>query len=231
MKNVAGYDVSRLLTGSLGCLGLILEVSIKVLPKPFASDTRCFHMRQSEAIDRLNEWGGQPLPISASAWCDDVLTVRLSGAAAAVDAAAAKMGGERLEDADAFWRDLREQRHAYFEWENTTTPLWRLSLPSATAPLALPGVTLIEWGGAQRWLRLPSQAGSQASQADIQADAATIRAAVAAVGGHASLFRGGDKDVGVFQPLTPAVEKIHRKLKNSFDPRGVFNCGRMYPHW
>jgi glycolate oxidase FAD binding subunit len=106
-----------------------------------------------------------------------------------------------------------------------------LSLPSATAPLALPGVTLIEWGGAQRWLRLPSQAGSQASQADIQADAATIRAAVAAVGGHASLFRGGDKDVGVFQPLTPAVEKIHRKLKNSFDPRGVFNCGRMYPHW
>jgi glycolate oxidase FAD binding subunit len=232
MKNVAGYDVSRLLTGSLGCLGLILEVSIKVLPRPFASDTRRFHMRQSDAIGRLNEWSGQPLPISASAWCDDVLTVRLSGAAAAVDAAAVQMGGERLEDADAFWRDLREQRHAYFDREDSpAAPLWRLSVPSVTAPLALPGVTLIEWGGAQRWLRLPSQAGSQASQADMQADAATIRSAVAAVGGHATLFRGGDKELGVFQPLAPAVEKIHRKLKAGFDPDGVFNCGRMYSHW
>jgi glycolate oxidase FAD binding subunit len=232
MKNVAGYDVSRLLTGSLGSLGLILEASIKVLPRPFATSTRRFQLRQSEAIQRLNEWGGQALPISASAWCDEILTLRLSGAAAAVSAAAAKLGGDRLEDAEAetFWHDLREQRHAYFQqedWERKQeqggiASLWRLSVPSTAAPIALPGVTLIEWGGAQRWLRL-------SGQGEAQADTASVRAAAAAAGGHATLFRGGDKAVGVFQPLAPAVEKIHRKLKASFDPNGVFNCGRMYP--
>ena len=225
MKNVAGYDVSRLLTGSLGTLGLILEASIKVLPKPFATDTRRFQMRQADAIRSLNEWGGQPLPISASAWCGDVLTLRLSGAQAAVDAAIKKLGGERLEHADAFWQDLREQRLAYFNPPGVAdAPLWRLSVPSATAPIALPGAgaTLIEWGGAQRWLR-------QEGPAAVQSDAASIRAAAAAVGGHATLFRGGDKNIGVFQPLAPAVEKIHRKLKAGFDPGGVFNCGRMYP--
>jgi glycolate oxidase FAD binding subunit len=232
MKNVAGYDVSRLLTGSLGSLGLILEASIKVLPRPFVTSTRRFQLRQSDAIHRLNEWGGQPLPISASAWCDDVLTLRLSGAAAAVGAAAAKLGGDRLEDAEAeaFWHDLREQRHAYFRQEDQAqqeqgggASLWRLSVPSAAAPIALPGVTLIEWGGAQRWLRL-------SGPGDPWADAASVRAAAAAAGGHATLFRGGDKEVGVFQPLAPVVEKIHHRLKASFDPNGIFNCGRMYPH-
>jgi glycolate oxidase FAD binding subunit len=217
MKNVAGYDVSRLLTGSLGSLGLILEASIKVLPKPFATDTRRFQMGQAEAIRNLNDWGGQPLPISASAWCDGMLTLRLSGAQAAVDAAIAKLGGERLEHAEAFWQDLCEQRHPYF---NRDAPLWRLSVPSAAAPLALPGATLIEWGGAQRWL--------QPSATDAT-DAAGIRATAAAAGGHATLFRGGDKSIGVFQPLAPAVESIHRRLKAGFDPAGVFNGGRMYP--
>jgi glycolate oxidase FAD binding subunit len=222
MKNVAGYDVSRLLTGSLGSLGLILEASIKVLPRPFATGTRRFQMGQADAIRNLNEWGGRPLPISASAWCDGVLTLRLSGAQAAVDAAVEKLGGERLDDADAFWQDLREQRHAWFQAGDAAAPLWRLSTPSVTPPLALPGDTLIEWGGAQRWLRTEGQA-------DARAEAAAIRAAAAAVGGHATLFRGGDKSVGVFQPLAPAVEKIHRKLKAGFDPGRIFNCGRMYP--
>lgn len=213
MKNVAGYDVSRLLAGSLGTLGLILQVSLKVLPQPFASSTRVFEVDQANAIRLLNEWGGQPLPLSASAWVNNVLTIRLSGAQAAVEAAQKKLGGTELSNGDDFWRDLREQTHGFFG--QPEQPLWRLSLPSVTPPLALDGVQLIEWGGAQRWYR--GSAGVDA-----------IRAAAVAAGGHASLHRGGDKHVGVFQPLAPAVARIHRNLKASFDPSGIFNPGRMY---
>jgi glycolate oxidase FAD binding subunit len=211
MKNVAGYDVSRLLAGSMGTLGLLLEVSLKVLPKPFAETTLQFAMPQDYAIRRLNEWGGQPLPLSASAWHDGRLMVRLSGAQAAVSAARIKMGGEDLPQAQDFWTGLREQQHAFF----SSSALWRLSVPSVTAPLDLPGEQLIEWGGAQRWLKT-------------DADAAIIRAAAEKAGGHASLFKGGDKQAGVFHPLAPAVAKIHRNLKNAFDPSGIFNPGRMY---
>ena len=130
MKNVAGYDVSRLIAGSMGTLGLILEVSLKVLPRPVAEATLRFDLPQAKAIELLNAWAGQPLPISASCWCDDVLTLRLSGAEAAVAAAKAKLGGELLADAAAFWNDLREQRHEFFAGTET---LWRLSLPSITA--------------------------------------------------------------------------------------------------
>lgn len=213
MKNVAGYDVSRLLTGSLGTLGLILQVSLKVLPQPFASSTRVFEVDEANAIRLLNEWGGQPLPVSASAWVNGVLTIRLSGAQAAVDAAQKKLGGTELTNGDDFWRDLREQSHSFFA--DTAAPLWRLSLPSVAEPLPLAGTQLIEWGGAQRWYRGDASAES-------------IRAAAVAAGGHASLYRGGDKRVGVFHPLAPAVAKIHRNLKASFDPSGIFNPGRMY---
>jgi len=214
MKNVAGYDVSRLLAGSLGTLGLILQVSLKVLPLPFAVSTRVFEVDHANAIGLLNEWGCQPLPLSASAWANGVLTIRLSGAQAAVQAAEQKLGGAELSNGADFWRDLREQEHAFFIQDGP--PLWRLSLPSVAAPLDLPGVQLIEWGGAQRWYR---------GDAEVQ----TIRAAALAAGGHASLYRGGDKQLGVFAPLAPAVAKIHRRLKASFDPSGVFNPGRMYP--
>ncbi len=212
MKNVAGYDVSRLLAGSLGVFGLIAEVSLKVLPQPVAECTVQLHVNQDEALRRLNEWGGQPLPVSASSWHDGVLTVRLSGARSAVDAARRRIGGDLLDDADAWWRALREHEAAFFTAEGS---LWRLSLPTVVPPLALPGTQLIEWGGAQRWIRS-------------EADAATIRAAVSRAGGHATLFRGGDRHAGVFQPLAPAVHAIHRQLKNVFDPAGVFNRGRMY---
>lgn len=214
MKNVAGYDVSRLLAGSLGTLGLILEVSLKVLPKPFAQSTRCFEMKQAEAIQRLNEWGGQPLPISASAWIDGVLSIRLSGAQAAVNAAQQKMGGTALSNADAFWQAVREQTHDFFK--SNEASLWRLSMPSVAPVIALPGTQLLEWGGAQRWLKT-------------SADELSIRTIVEKVGGHATLFKGGDKSVGVFHPLAPAVAAIHRNLKVSFDPSGIFNPGRMYP--
>lgn len=214
MKNVAGYDVSRLLTGSLGTLGLILEVSVKVLPKPVAQQSLRFAMTEAEALHQMNVWGGQPLPISASCWHQGRLTVRLSGARAAVDAAIIKMGGEVLADADTFWDQLREHQMDFFA--ESTEGLWRLSLPSTTAVLQLPGETLTEWGGAQRWLKTT-------------ADATTIRAAAEAAGGHAILFRGGDKSVGVFHPLKAPVADIHRRLKASFDPAGIFNPHRMYP--
>lgn len=213
MKNVAGYDVSRLLTGSLGTLGLILEVSLKVLPRPFAQHSLQFAMSEQDALHQLNVWGGQPLPLSASCWVDGNLYVRLSGAQAAVDAAIAKMGGTDLPEAENFWDGVREQTHTFFSAQQQA--LWRLSLPTVAPPLALPGEQMIEWGGALRWLKTT-------------ADAETIRSVAANAGGHATLFKGGDKSVGVFQPLAPAVARIHRNLKQAFDPAGIFNPRRMY---
>ena len=211
MKNVAGYDVSRLMAGSLGTLGLILEVSLKVLPRPVAEATLRFDLPQAKAIEAMNAWAGQPLPVSATCWHADTLTLRLSGAEAAVAAAKQKLGGEAVDDAAAFWDDLREQRHSFFAGGET---LMRLSVPSVAPVLDLPGGQLIEWGGSQRWWR---------------GDAAAARKAASRAGGHAVLFRGGDKSMGVFQPLPDAMMNIHRRLKAAFDPRGVFNPGRLYP--
>ncbi|ALK95787.1 glycolate oxidase [Massilia sp. WF1] len=223
MKNVAGYDVSRLLAGSLGTLGLLLEVSVKVLPLAYREATLRFEMSEVDAIRTLNEWAGQPLPISASCWIDGVLALRLSGAQAAVDAAIRSLGGAHggphgdylMPDCAAFWAGLREQRHAFFDGD---TPLWRLSVPPTASALVLGGPQLIEWGGAQRWLRADGDAIT----------AQRIRATVSACGGHATLFRGGDKNVGVFQPLAPAIARIHERLKAGFDPANIFNPGRMY---
>jgi len=212
MKNVAGYDVSRLLAGSLGTLGLLLEVSVKVLPRPFAETTLRLEMSELDAIRKLNEWGGQPLPISASCWHNGQLCLRLSGAQAAVDAALRSIGGETVPNCSRFWASLREQQLPFFGGEGA---LWRLSLPSTAAPLSLGGTQLIEWGGAQRWLRT-------------DLDAAGIRRSVTAAGGHATLFRASDKSCGVFQPLQPAVARIHERLKASFDPAHIFNPGRMF---
>lgn len=216
MKNVAGYDVSRMLAGSLGTLGVILEVSLKVLPRPVADATLRFEVSQVDAIRRLNDWGGRPLPLSGSWWLGGVLMLRLSGAGAAVSAARRLLGGEDMPDADAFWADVREQRLPFFAGDEA---LWRLSLPSTTGAIALEGAQAIEWGGAQRWLR----AGSDAATAQ------AIRHAAQACGGHATLFRGGDKAVGVFQPLAPALDAIQRRMQDAFDPQRIFNRGRMYP--
>ena len=215
MKNVAGYDVSRPMAGTLGTLGMILEVSLKVLPRPFAEATLRLELPQDKAIEMLNHWGGQPLPISASAWEGGELALRLSGAASAIEAARATIGGEAMDEAQAqaYWRGIREQTVAFFAGDK---PLWRLSLPSVAPPLALPGEELIEWGGAQRWLAS-------------NADARTVREAAAQARGHATLFRAADKSAGVFTPLAPTLAKIHSKLKQAFDPSGIFNPGRMYP--
>ena len=212
MKNVAGYDVSRALAGSLGTLGMILDVSLKVLPLPAAEQTVRLQLTEADAIRRVNEWAGQPWPISATAWVDSALTVRLSGAAAGVRAAQQKLGGDLITDGAAFWTTLREQTHAFFKSGPAST-LWRLSLPPTTMSLDL-GANLIEWRGAQRWLWS-------------SAPAADIRAKAQAAGGHATAFRQHDRN-DVFHPLAPALAHIHQRLKKEFDPMGIFNPGRMY---
>ena len=215
MKNVAGYDVSRVMAGALGTLGVVVEVSLKVLPVPVAEATLRFEMPEDKSLEAVTRWAGRPLPISATAYTDGDLGVRLSGAAAAVRAAQEKLGGTLVEGEPAarFWHGIREHSDPFFAGAE---PLWRLSVPSATPPLGLEGRSLIEWGGALRWIKS-------------HAEARTVRDAAARAGGHATLFRGGDKSVGVFHPLAPAVATIHRRLKAEFDPRGVLNRGRMYP--
>jgi len=216
MKNVAGYDLSRLMTGAYGTLGLLLDVSLKVMPIPAAHRTLVQEQPPDEAIRLMNAWAGTPLPITATCWAGEQLYVRLSGAEAALARAAETIGGESLKDQDAFWHTrIREQGHDFFAGE---TELWRLSLPSSAPHLDLPGEQLIEWGGAQRWYR------GERGELDRQA----VRAAAVTAGGHATRFRGGDRDSEVFQPLSPPLMTLHRNLKQAFDPQGLLNPGRLY---
>jgi glycolate oxidase FAD binding subunit len=222
MKNVAGYDVSRLLVGSMGILGVILEVSLKVLPVAPATATMRFQLDEASALRRLNEWAGQALPLNASAWWDGTLLLRLRGALAAVDAALDSLGGELIEaePGTEFWQGLRDHRDEFFQKAGIavdgSAALWRLSVPATAPPLKLNGETLIEWGGAQRWLVTATPA-------------AHVREAAARVGGQATLFRSRDKSAGAFAPLTPPLDRIHRALKTAFDPSSLFNPGRLYP--
>ncbi|HID46259.1 MAG TPA: glycolate oxidase subunit GlcE [Chromatiaceae bacterium] len=207
IKNVAGYDVSRLQCGAFGSLGLLLELSIKTIPAPRREITLCQQDDEASALQKFIRWNRQPLPLSGAAWHDGKLWIRLSGTPGAVEHARKQIGGEALEN-PPFWQDLKEQKLPFFTSE---LPLWRLSLPRATGKLALPGNYLLDWGGAQRWLL------SAAPAADIQKIAA-------AAGGHASAFSNGP-----FQPLTPVLMRQHQQLKQAFDPKGIFNPGRLYP--
>ena len=226
MKNVAGFDVSRLLTGSLGTLGILLEVSLKVLPLPEAEKTLLFECAEADAIARMNAGSGHSLPLSGAFFESGQLHLRLFGSATALRAAHARSGGEALAtgsdsrvDVDqggdygvSLWDRLRDQHHHFFQSE---IPLWRLSVPPATPPVNLPGVCLLDWGGAQRWLKS-------------DASASIIRAAVNQVGGHATLFRGGDRHSEVFHSLTPAMMSVQKRIQTAFDPHGIFNTGRIY---
>ena len=241
MKNVAGYDVSRLLVGSWGTLGIVTEVSLKVLPvAPSEATLMCAGLAQIAALDLLHRWGGQPLPLNASAWVhdstakpgDDYLFVRLRGAVAAVESAVLRMGADaqalgarvtRMDPAEAGadWRASGEQTLQFFDPPSGDLCLWRLSLPQTAPVLDLPYPQYIEWQGAQRWLWAPASA------------AAALREAAQRAGGHATLFRnsvlGGtaDKSAGVSAPLDVVQQRIQRELQKQFDPQGVFNTGRM----
>ena len=221
MKNVAGYDVSRALAGSMGQLGVILEVSLKVLPVAPTTATLRFELDEATALRRLNEWGGQPLPLSASAWWSGMLVLRLAGASAAVASAVQRLGGETIEPgmAAAFWSGLRDQGDEFFigaaRAVEAGATLWRLSVPQTAPPLKTSGEQLIEWGGAQRWVVTT-------------APAAAMRELAARFGGHAVAFRG-DRSAGVFAPLSAPQARIQRALKAAFDPQRLFNRGRVYP--
>lgn len=224
MKNVAGFDVSRLLCGSLGILGLITEVSLKVLPLPRAETTLQLECDARAALAHCNRWRALPLPISATSWRAGILSVRLSGAESALRAARATIGGEQIDGATARanWRALRDQASAFFR-EQSRGRLWRLSLPAA-APLDCGDVLprgassaaddlLIEWTGALRWLRS-------------SASAETVRALAEKLGGTATLWRGA-RDTTMFHPLAPTNLELHRRLKREFDPLGIFNRDRL----
>jgi glycolate oxidase FAD binding subunit len=235
MKNVAGYDVSRLMVGAMGTLGLLTEISLKVLPVAPAEATLVFDLDQASALAQLHRWGAQPLPLNASCWVRDdtapntpeLLFVRLRGAVAAVESACTRMladlPGRRMDNAlaGADWTACRDLKLPFFTTPSTeAAALWRLSLPQTSAVLNLPWAQLVEWHGGQRWLRAPESAREQ------------LRQAVAAVGGSASVFiaanagRPGAKNC--FDPLSPAIAQIHRRLKAEFDPAGIFNPGRLY---
>lgn len=215
MKNVAGYDVARLMTGSLGTLGVLLDVSLKVLPRPREEITLVNPVSENEAIRWFNELAIKPYPLSGACYVNERAYIRLSGSASGIKSARSKIGGEEVPNSDAFWRKLREQTHRFFDQDG---PLWRLSLPATVSSLDIGANQLVDWGGAQRWM---------VSDAPVE----TVRAAVARVGGHATLFRGADRTQEVFQPLPGAMHALQQKLKSAFDPNGVLNRGRMYSSW
>lgn len=243
MKNVAGYDVSRLMAGSWGTLGMITEVSLKVLPvAPAEATLMIAGLAQGPTLDLLHRWGGQPLPLNASAWVRDptaqpvadYLFVRLRGAVAAVQSAVVKMSADALAlgaqvqamdnvEAAQDWRASTEQTLPFFDAPSADACLWRLSVPQTAPVLDLPYGQYMEWQGAQRWLWAPASA------------AATVRELAQKVGGHATLFRASakhadaDKAVGVNTPLDAVQQRIQQQLQKQFDPKGVFANGRLHP--
>ena len=210
MKNVAGYDVSRLMAGALGTLGVLLEVSFKLLPRPAVERTRVLELAAGEAIRRLTEWARSPLPILGACHDGERLHLRLAGAEAAVAEAAERIGGEPGDG--ALWEDLRDHRLPFFAEDGP--PLWRLSVPAHVPPLDLPDPVLTDWGGAQRWLRS-------------DAPEPVVRSAAAAAGGHATCFRGGDRE-RPFHALDEGIALLHARLKAAFDPGRILNRDRLY---
>ena len=214
MKNVAGYDVSRLQAGALGSFGIITEVSFKVLPKPECVETVVFELSRAEAIDRMNRMACEPKPINGAAWFDGLLYVRLSGVETAVSSALRHWGGERktAEEADAFWTGLREHTHTFFDDDR---PLWRFSVKSNATMAGLNDRQLIDWCGAQRWIFGDYPLAEMEQHAN---DAS----------GHVCLFRGGNRSGEVRQSLPTYQMALQKRLKNAFDPEGIFNPGILY---
>jgi glycolate oxidase FAD binding subunit len=239
IKNVAGYDVSRLLPGSLGTLSLLLEASVKVLPKPAATISLRCKISQARALLLLNEWAGQPLPLYASSWIgnaneDGELTIRLEGAIAAVKTAIPLMGASiNMEELDPhlalkFWNDLREQELSSFNNLTADETLYRLALPAACGPLNIPkanGEMVLEWHGQQRWVKAPGD----------EATFALIKQIASSNGGHATRFRQGVNVDPLNQRFTLLTEQAHSialeavqaRLRSAFDPAGVFVTSRL----
>lgn len=210
MKNVAGYDVARTMAGAFGTLGVLLDVSLKVLPAARHTRTLALALDQAAALAKLEELTGTSMPLSASCWADRTLWLRCEGSAGTLDDVQHRIGGETVDGGDAFWTSLREQTHRFFV---TDARLWRLHVPASAPPLPLPGEPLIEWNGLQRWYAL---------------DSTEARAVAVAAGGHATLFRNARPEDTTFERPSEAVMRLHRSLKAVFDPAGILNCGRMH---
>lgn len=211
MKNVAGYDVARLMAGALGILGVLLDVSLKVLPLPAGERTLALEMDEAAALERLGALARGALPLSAGSWVDGCAYLRFEGSAATLDDIQRRVGGEVVTDSRGFWDSLREQTHAFFDGGQ---PLWRCTVPPLAPRLSLEGTPLIEWNGRQRWYRC--------------APGVTAFDAAAVAGGHATLFRHAPDAGEVFAPLPVALLRLHQGLKREFDPAGILNPGRMY---
>ncbi|MCB1755262.1 MAG: glycolate oxidase subunit GlcE [Gammaproteobacteria bacterium] len=212
MKNVAGYDVSRLQAGAMGCLGVITEISLKVMPKPAHVLTLVEEMPVAEAIDTMNRLSTLPKPLAGACWYDGHLYLRLAGARSAVDATAKQWGYSQLEEGETFWRDLRDHKLDFFLGD---TPLWRFSVKPTAQPVMHEADWLIDWGGAQRWVRARDELISMAALAET-------------LSGKVSLFKGGDRHGEVNHPQATALQSIQQRLKYSFDPKHLFNPGRLY---
>ena len=214
MKNVAGYDVSRLMTGAMGTLGVLLDVSVKVLPKAESEITLAQPLDASDAIEAMQALAGSGLPVTASAWIDGDMFTRLSSTEGAVNAAASKLPGDKIENPQ-LWTELKEQRLPFF---STDAPLWRISTPALTPVMDIEGSWLCDWAGMQRWLKS-------------DAPASVIRSQCESVGGHATLYRASEtlrRETGVFHPPAAPLLKLQKRLKNEFDPAGIFNYQRLF---
>lgn len=231
MKNVAGFDLSRLMAGSMGTLGVLVDVTLKVMPQPMVSATMRFDVNEAEALAQINKWAAQPLPIDASAWWDGTLLVRLRGARAAVASAVQGMYRERRGEllappvAEAFWLGVRDHtdeffvraRQAVMQAGQHGVTLWRISVPPTTAPLGLHGELLAEWFGGLRWVCTP-------------APAAAVHEVVAKAGGHAQAFLSLKRRALVASSTwSPVQRRLHEQVQKAFDPDGVFDTGRLWP--
>lgn len=212
MKNVAGYDVSRLQAGAMGTLGVMTEISLKVMPQPAASLTLVREMAADQVIEYMNARAAEPKPLSAACWLDGRVYLRLSGAKSAVEATARQWEGEVLEEAEDFWQQLRDQQHGFF---NRSEPLWRFSVGATAKQPPLDGAWLIDWAGAQRWY------SGEAEHPRLQQWAREA-------GGQVSLFRGGNRDGEVMHHQPEVLAGLQKRLKSAFDPDGIFNPGRLY---
>lgn len=212
IKNVAGYDVSRLMVGAYGTLGVLLEISLKVLPRPAASYTLIQECTQAEAISKMSRLLSQPVPVDAACYHAGHCYVRVSGSEQAVKHAHQNLGGEVIEKSEPFWQALREHHLPFL---GSANPLYRVTVKPAVPPLEIAGEWLLDWSGAQRWL---------VSDEPV----ALIRERVAAVGGYVTRFRSGEHNGEIFQPLAAPLLVVHQRLKASFDPHGIFNPGRIY---
>jgi len=215
MKNVAGYDLARLTAGAMGCLGVLLEVSMKVLPRSTQERSLSLGLGLRPALDLMRRLAGEPLPVTGACHLDDRLMLRLAASDSLFEETRKRLGAEPVADAEGFWQSLRDHALDFFQ---SADPLWRLSVPPATPAAPLPGESLIDWAGAQRWLVT-------------DAPARQVREFAETAGGHAVLFRNGDRSGDVFHPLEPGLSALHQRLKQVFDPQGLFNPGRMYVDW